>query len=105
MFRHISVFTFHDTPEKEANIAAVRAYLDKIPALYPAIESQTVGVTLGGMPPMPDDGPVLFGDLVQICDYATAEDALGYGPSEAHGGLVAMSSAMVKKVTSIDFEV
>ena len=109
MIRHISVFTFLENPEngktKEENIAEVRAYLEKIPALYPAIKNQIIGGTLGGTPPMPDDAPVLFGDLVQIADYETVEDAMGYGPSQAHGGLVELSGPMMKKVTSIDFEV
>ena len=104
MIRHISVFTFLDTPDKQKNIDAVRAYLDKVPGLYPPIKSQFVGVGLGGDPALPDDAPVLFGDLVQILDYDTAGDAAGYAPSRAHMDLVEFSTPMLKKVTAIDFE-
>ena len=109
MIRHISVFTFLDEPAngktKAENIAAVRAYLERTPELYPAMKRQQVGVTVGGTPALPDDAPVLFGDLVQIADYDTLEDANGYPPSKAHMDLVEFSTPMLKKVTAIDFEV
>ena len=42
MIRHISVFTFLDEPAngktKAENIAAVRAYLERTPELYPAMK-------------------------------------------------------------------
>lgn len=108
MIRHISVFTFLDAPTngktKAENIETVRAFLEQIPGLYPAMKSQVIGTTLGGTPVLPDDAPVMFGDLVQIADYAAAEDAAGYAASRAHTELVELSSPMMKKVTSIDFE-
>lgn len=108
MIRHISIFTFLDEPAngktKAENMAEVRAYLEKVPQLYPAMKRQQVGVTLGGTPALPDDAPVMFGDLVQIADYDTAEDAIGYPPSKAHTDLVELSGPMLKKVTAIDFE-
>lgn len=108
MVRHISVFTFLDAPAngktKAENIEAVRAYLERVPAIYPAMKNQVIGGSLGGNPVLPDDAPVMFGDLVQIADYDTAEDAAGYPPSKAHTDLVAFSTPMLKKVTSIDFE-
>lgn len=107
MIRHISIFTFLDQPtngkSKEENIAAVRAYLEKVPQLYPAMKHSQVGVTLGGTPDLPDDAPVMFGDLIQIADYDTVEDANGYPPSKAHMDLVEFSTPMLKKVTAIDF--
>ena len=90
---------------KAENIAAVRAYLERTPELYPAMKRQQVGVTVGGTPALPDDAPVMFGDLVQIADYDTLEDANGYPPSKAHMDLVEFSTPMLKKVTAIDFEV
>ena len=109
MIRHISVFTFLDAPangkSKEENIALVRAYLERVPQLYPKIRAQQIGVTLGGTPVLPDDAPVMFGDLVQIADYDNADDANGYPPSRAHMDLVEFSTPMLKKVTAIDFEV
>ena len=109
MIRHISVFTFLDEPAngktKAENIAAVRAYLERTPELYPAMKRQQVGVTVGGTPALPDDAPVMFGDLVQIADYDTLEDANGYPASEAHTKLAEFSTPMLKKVTAIDYVV
>ncbi len=39
MIRHISVFTFKDTPDKQQNMETVKAYLEKVPTLYPAIKA------------------------------------------------------------------
>ena len=107
MIRHISIFTFLDEPvngrTKAENIETVRAYLERVPQLYPAMKSSQVGVSLGGVPVLPDDAPVMFGDLVQIADYDTEEDANGYPPSKAHMDLVEFSTPMLKKVTGIDF--
>lgn len=109
MIRHISVFTFLDEPAngktKAENMETVRAYLEKVPGLYPPIKSQYIGVTLGGTPVLPDDAPVMFGDLVQVIDYDNAEDANGYPPSKAHMDLVEFSTPMLKKVTAIDYEI
>ena len=109
MIRHISVFTFLDQSAdgktKAENMAEVRAYLEKVPQLYPAMKRQQIGVTAGGTPVLPDDAPVMFGDLVQIADYDTLEDANGYPPSKAHMDLVEFSTPMLKKVTAIDFEI
>lgn len=108
MVRHISVFTFLDAPAngktKAENMEQVRAYLEKVPELYPKMKSQIIGTTLGGTPDLPEDAPVMFGDLIQIADYDTAEDAAGYPPSKAHTDLVEFSTPMLKKVTAIDFE-
>ena len=109
MIRHISVFTFSDTPKngktKAENIETVRAYLEGVPALYPAMKAQQIGVALPGDPPeLPPDASPLFGDLVQIADFETPEDANGYPPAKAHMDLVALSDPMLEKVTAIDFE-
>lgn len=109
MIRHISVFTFLDEPQngktKAENIEIVRQYLEKVPELYPAIRNNQIGVSVGGTPDLPADAPVIFGDLVQIIDYDTPEDANGYPPSKAHTDLMALSDPMMKKVTAIDFEI
>ena len=109
MIRHISVFTFLDEPAngktKAENMETVRAYLEKVPELYPPIKSQYIGVTLGGTPVLPDDAPVMFGDLVQVIDYDNAEDANGYPPSKAHMDLVEFSTPMLQKATAIDYEI
>ena len=110
MIRHISVFTFSDNPKngktKAENIETVRAYLESVPALYPAMKFSQVGVAIPGeVPNLPPDASPLFGDLVQIADYDTLEDANGYPPSKAHMDLVALSDPMLEKVTAIDFEI
>lgn len=108
MIRHISVFTFLDGPvngrTKAENVEAVRAYLEKLPQLYPAMKRQQIGAAVGGAPVLPDDAPMMFGDLVQIADFDTLEDAGGYAPSKAHMDLVAFADPLLKKVTAIDFE-
>ena len=108
MVRHISVFTFLDAPSngknKAENMETVRAYLETVPGLYTPIRRQVVGVTLGGTPDLPEDAPVMFGDLIQVADFDTAEDAAGYPASKAHTDLVEFSTPMLKKVTAIDFE-
>ena len=109
MIRHISVFSFSDTPKngktKAENIETVRAYLEKVPTLYPVMKAQQIGVAIPGDPPeLPPDACPIFGDLVQIADYDTLEDANGYPPSKAHMDLVALSDPMLDKVTAIDFE-
>lgn len=103
MIRHISVFTFLDTPEKQQNIDAVRASLEQAPALYPPMKNAVVAVAAAPQDPMPDEAPVMLGDLVQIADYDTLEEADGYVTSKAHMDLVALSAPMLKKVTVIDF--
>ncbi len=109
MIRHISVFTFSDTPKngktKAENIETVRAYLENVQALYPPMKACQVGVAIPGDPPdLPPDAAPLFGDLVQIADYDSLEDANGYPPSKAHMDLVALSDPMLDNVTAIDFE-
>ena len=46
----------------------------------------------------------MFGDLIQVVDFDSAEDAAGYPASKAHMDLVEFSTPMLKKVTAIDFE-
>ena len=108
MIRHISLFMFADTPEKAGNIAAVRDLLEQIPALYPAVRAQQVGTALpaGGPPPaLAEDAALpLFGDLVQVVDFDTPEDAAGYPASEAHRALTALSGPMGVRVAAIDYE-
>ena len=108
MIRHISVFSFSDTPAngrtKAENIETVRAYLEKVPSLYPAMKAQQIGVGIpGDVPDLPEGACPIFGDLVQIADYETLEDCNGYPPSKAHMDLVALSDPMLGTVTAIDF--
>lgn len=79
--------------------------MERVPQLYTPIRRQVIASTLGGTPALPDDAPVMFGDLIQIADYDNAEDANGYPPSKAHMYLVEFSTPMMKKVTAIDFEI
>lgn len=103
MVRHISVFTFKDTPDKQKNIETVKAYLDTVPSLYPAVKHQVIGSQVADTPCLPDDAPVMFGDLIQVADFDTLEDANGYPASEAHTKLAEFSTPMLKKVTTIDY--
>ncbi len=109
MIRHISVFTFKELGDngktKAENVEIIRAYLEKVPALYPPMKASQIGVAIPGeVPDLPEGACPLFGDLVQIADYDTIEDANGYPPSKAHMDLVELSDPMLEKVTAIDFE-
>lgn len=105
LIRHISVFTFLDHPAngktKAENIEEVRSYLERVPQLYTPIRRQVIASTLGGTPALPEDAPVMFGDLLQIADYDNAKDANGYPPPKAHMYLVELSAPMMKKVIEI----
>ena len=103
MVRHISVFTFKDTPDKQKNIETVKDFLEKVPSLYPAVKRQVIGCQVAETPCLPDDAPVMFGDLIQLADFDTLEDAAGYPASEAHTKLAEFSTPMLKKVTAIDY--
>lgn len=105
MIRHISIFTFRDTPDKQKHIEAVRAYLETIPSLYSAIKHQVVRCPAADVPSLPDNAPVMFGDLIQVADFDTLEAANGYPVSEAHIKLSEFSTPMLKKVTTIDYDV
>ena len=106
MIRHISMFIFKDLPEKAENIAAVRSYLEKIPAMNQSIRDQQVYTTVPGPEPdLPEGASPLFGDLVQIIDFDTVKDAQDYPASKAHMDLVALSDPMLKHVAAMDFEV
>lgn len=103
MVRHISVFSFKDTPDKQKNMKAVKDFLETVPTLYPAVKHQVIGSQVADTPCLPDDAPVLFGDLIQVADFDTLEDANGYPASEAHIKLAEFSTPMLKKVTAIDY--
>ena len=105
MVRHISVFTFKDGPDKQQNIEAVRTYLEGVPAMYPAIKAQYIGVPAAETPELPEDAPVMFGDLIQVADYEDPEAAARYAETQAHIKLAEFSTCMLKKVTVMDFEV
>lgn len=104
MIRHISIFKFKDMTEKDENIARVRAYLETMPSHCSLIKNQVVAVPAVSAPAIPEDAPMMFGDLVQICDFENAADAGAYPASAAHIQLTEFSSSMVQKVTAIDYE-
>lgn len=108
MVRHVSIMTFRDDfpngKSKEENITLIQERLEKIPALYPAIQNSFVGRNLKNTFELPGDAPVLLGDLIQMIDFACEEEAKEYPASKAHIDLMAVSDPLVKKVTVIDFE-
>lgn len=104
MIRHISIFKFKNLPERDANIVRVRAYLETMPSHCPLIKNQVIAVPAVSTPEVPDDAPMMFGDLVQICDFENAVDAGAYPASTAHIQLTEFSASMIQKVTAIDYE-
>lgn len=105
MVRHISVFSFQDTPKRQKNLEEVKAYLDTIPSLYPAAKRQRIYLSAAPAPRLSEDAPVLFGDMIQVIDFETPEDAAGYPTSAAHTRLAEFSTPMLKKVTAMDYVV
>ena len=104
MVRHISIFKFKNLPEKEENILRVRAYLEAMPSRCPLIKKQIIAVPAVPTPTVPEDAPLMFGDLVQICDFENTADAGTYPTTTAHIQLTELSNSMVQKVTAIDYE-
>ena len=104
MIRHISIFTFKNAPEKAENIRRVRAFLEQFPGICPLVRNHSVAVPAAPTPAVPEDAPLLFGDLVQVCDFETAADAAAYPVSEAHIKLSEFSTPYLQKVTAIDYE-
>ena len=47
----------------------------------------------------------MFHQVVQMIDFAKSEDAAAYPESQAHKSLMAFTQGMVKKVSTIDFEI
>ena len=52
-----------------------------------------------------EDAPVAFGDLIQVADFDTLADCDGYPLSEAHAELADFSTAMMKKIIVMDYEI
>ena len=104
MIRHISIFKFRNIPEKDENIVRVRAYLEAMPSHCPLIKNQIIAVPAMSTPTVPENAPMMFGDLVQICDFENAADASAYPASAAHIQLTEFSTLMMQKVTAIDYE-
>ena len=104
MIRHISIFKFRNIPERDDNIAQIRAYLEAMPSHCPIIKNQVIAVPAVSTPEVPEDAPMMFGDLVQICDFENAADAGAYPASAAHIQLTKLSASMMQKVTAIDYE-
>lgn len=103
MFRHVSVFTLR--PEvTEQERASMRHALEAVGATCPLVVASEVGEALPSMAPAPKDGPV-FGDLIQIVDFATRDDLDAYPASEAHEGLRCATDHLIAGVCAIDYEI
>ncbi len=44
----------------------------------------------------------MFGDLMQICDFETPDDAQSYPRSEAHAALEKIATPLLQKITVMD---
>lgn len=97
MIRHISVFTLED----KKNLSLLKSLLEETAKNCPLIKHSQIGENIAAPPEKDLKGPD-FGDLVQIIDFETLEDANAYPTSEAHRYLFCNSPKM-KKVTAIDF--
>lgn len=103
MVRHISIFTFQDVPDKPLHIQQIRGVLETLPAVCSTVKTQTVAVSALPVPTPPEDAPELFGDLVQVCEFDSPEDAAAYPHTEGHQRLVRLAAPVLRKVTVIDY--
>lgn len=97
MIRHISVFTLED----KKDLPLLKSLLEETAKNCPLIKHSQIGENIAAPPKDDLKGPD-FGDLVQIIDFETLEDANAYPTSGAHRYLFCNSPKM-KKVTAIDF--
>lgn len=102
MIRHISMFFMKDEKKetKELIIQKLRELENKLPHISGyAVGSDCMERPPGGMPGVPE-----FGDVVQIIDFETAEDAAAYPKNPGHIKLMEETGEYIEKVTAIDVE-
>ena len=109
MIRHISMFQMEPKPKNgktvEENVKDLGAFLEKLPEQEPSIAGCRVASYAGQQPDVPEEASVMFTQVVQMIDFAKPEDAAAYPESQAHKSLMAFTQGMVKKVSTIDFEI
>ena len=109
MIRHISMFQMEPHPANGKTVAentqALVDFLNELPAQEPSIVGNRVASYAGRQPELPEEAPVMFHQVVQMIDFAKPEDAAAYPESQAHKSLMAFTQGMVKKVSTIDFEI
>ncbi len=110
MIRHISMFRMEPNPANgktmEENIEALKAFLETLPGMEPSIVGCKIASGIGGPPAdMPDDGPAMFTQVVQMIDFKKPEEVAAWPTTPAHLALVDFTKDMVKKVVAIDFEI
>lgn len=79
MIRHISVFTLEDKKE----LPLLKSLLEEAGKKCSLIRQSKIGENITALQKEGLEGPD-FGDLVQIIDFDTPEDAKAYPASEAH---------------------
>lgn len=98
MIRHVSVFTL----ENKNDIDSFMTLLQEVGKCPLIIQSQ-IGQNIAKMPPQELAGPD-FGDVIQIIDFASKDDADAYPSSAEHLKLFHEGPKMIK-VTAIDYEI
>lgn len=98
MIRHVSVFTLKDKNRIDDFIVL----LNEVGQTCPLIINSQVGKNIATLPPKGLEGPD-FGDVIQMIDFASKDDADLYPQSKEHLMLFHDGPEM-EKVTAIDFE-
>lgn len=112
MYRHISIYKLKAPVTTDDKVRFV-GYLEEATASCELVVASEVGVAeqMAGedaardgvaFAPSPEGAP-LFGDIVQIVDFATRDDADAYPAHSAHRELFAKTSALVDRVFAIDY--
>lgn len=97
MIRHISIFTLDNINDKESCIQL----LNKVSKECPFIVNYQIGEHIGPKLPNQNEGPH-FGNVIQLIDFKTLEDANAYPQSKEHMYLIEQGPKM-KEVTAIDY--
>lgn len=102
MIRHISIF-FLKEENKDENMEMMKIHLKELGRELKGVAAYTVGPHAG---PKPPEGPGVpeFGDLIQIIDFKTKEDAAAYPMHPGHQELMANTGAYIAKVVAMDVE-
>ncbi len=108
MVKHISVFFIKEQANgnsKKENIEYIKDLLNAIPDKMDKIVNCIVGKNIAETPDLGiKEGPE-FGDLIQILDFETFEDAKAYPTHVSHIDLLIKTKDLMEKVVAIDIEI
>ena len=103
MIRHISIFFLKDGVTKEEK-GHVEIALGELKNELTGIADYRTGTNCLPPPPLGAANAPRFGDLVQVIDFVSREEAKNYPGHSGHRKLLEATSAYMKEVIAVDFE-